>query len=257
VIQQFVEPEMTDLIISEEENILWATINRASKANAISREVTDIYADALDRLARTPTLKGLIWTSCRDDLFSAGVDLNKPKGFNDQEASEWRTRIITDLVLATLRCPRPVVTAVRGRMIGGAFLNAISCDRIMAAQTATFQLPEVKIGIGSPIAATIVQHAANISLAQDLLLSAREISAHELKQSGGPCSPVDHDPNAAAAEAIENYAAMPAEAFGYMKKWFQAPRLTALQDAMRFTAETRAGKNEEVSAKVESFFSKR
>lgn|GEM_PF-3100190 len=248
---------MPDLVVTETGNILWARMNRASKANSISREVTDLYADALAELGRRPELKGLIWMSNSETLFSGGVDLKRPDGFDDQQASEWRTAIITDLVMATLNCRRPVVTAARGRMIGGAFLNAISCDRIVAAETATFQLPEVKIGIGSPIAASIVEHASNVGLAQDLLLSAREMSAGELQAAGVHCVPVKADElEDTAVEAIETFAAMPAEAFGYMKAWFQKPRVAALEEAMRYTAATRAGRNDEVSATVNRFFSK-
>ena len=49
---------------------------------------------------------------------------------------------------------------------------------------------------------------------------------------------------------------MPREAFGYMKRWFQAPRIEALEHAIRFTAETRRGRNSEVTGLVEKFFEK-
>ena len=46
------------------------------------------------------------------------------------------------------------------------------------------------------------------------------------------------------------------EAFGYMKRWFQAPRIEALEHAIRFTAETRKGRNSEVTDLVQKFFEK-
>lgn len=248
---------MPDLLVTELDGILWARMNRPTKANSISREVTDLYAAALEELARKPELKGLIWTCDSETVFSGGVDLKRPEGFDDQQASEWRTAIINDLVMATMNCRRPVVTAARGRMIGGAFLNAISCDRIVASEDATFQLPEVKIGIGSPIAASIVQHSTNVALAQDMLLSAREMNAAELAAAGGPCTPVQAgELEAKAVETIETYAGMPAEAFAYMKAWFQKPRLAALEAAIRHTAATRTGKNDEATASVARFFAK-
>lgn len=246
---------MEDLIVEETDGILWARLNRTTKANSISRSVTDSYATAIERLKAEPKLKGLIWTSMSETLFSGGVDLARPDGLGDQELSEWRTAIITDLVMATLKCPRPVVTAARGKMIGGAFLNAISCDRILADSTATFQLPEVKIGIGSPIAASIVEGASNVALAQDMLLSAREISALELEAKSGLCTVVQ-DAESAAVEAIETYSAMPPKAFAYMKSWFQRPRLASLEAAMEYTVKTRIGQNEEVTAAVSGRFEK-
>jgi enoyl-CoA hydratase/carnithine racemase len=248
---------LTDLIITESESILWLSINRAAKASSISRDVTDTYITALETLEKRPDLKGAVWKSESETLFSGGVDLKQPDGMNAQQTSEHRTAIITDLVMATLHCTRPVVTMTQGRMIGGAFLNALACDRIIAAQDASFQLPEVKIGIGSPIAAAIVETATNPGLAYDLLLSAREISADRLEALGGPCTPVSKDDLIEKAiEALNLYASMPSQAFAYMKTWFQKPRIAALENAIRFTAETRKGQNSEVTETVEKFFAK-
>lgn len=248
---------MPDLIATETDGILWLSINRPAKASSISRAVTDAYAEALATLRDRDDLKGAIWTSESATLFSGGVDLKRPEGLDDQQASEYRTAIITDLVMATLTCPRPIVTLTQGRMIGGAFLNALVCDRIVAAEGATFQLPEVRIGMGSPIAAAIVEGATHGGLAYDLLLSAREISAERLEALGGPCTAVPAaELKARAVETVETLAAMPREAFGYMKRWFQAPRIEALEHAIRFTAETRKGRNSEVTDLVQKFFEK-
>lgn len=248
---------MPDLTVTETDSILWMSINRPAKASSISREVTNIYLSALEMLARRPELKGAIWTSGSGTLFSGGVDLKRPDGLDDQQASEYRTAIIVDLVMATLNCPRPVVTMTHGRMLGGAFLNAISCDRIIAAKGATFQLPEVKIGIGSPIAAAIVEGATYPALAYDLLLTAREIGANELEARGGPCTTVAADElQSRAVAAVDALAAMPAEAFAYMKRWFQRPRIAALEEAIRYTAETRRGRNDEASSIVGNFFAR-
>tara|TARA_R110002020_G_scaffold26514_26_gene86020 strand:- start:3540 stop:4274 length:735 start_codon:yes stop_codon:yes gene_type:complete len=243
--------------VTETDGILRLSINRPAKASSISRDVTDIYRDALKSLESRPNLKGAIWTSEVPSLFSGGVDLKRPDGLDDQQASEFRTAIITDLVMATLHCPRPIVTMTQGKMIGGAFLNALVCDRIIAAEGATFQLPEVKIGMGSPIAAAIVEGATYQGLAYDLLLSTRAITAERLESLGGPCTTVPgSELEARAVETIETLAAMPPEAFGYMKRWFQKPRIEALDHAIRYTAETRKGRNSEATANVEKFFSK-
>ena len=61
---------------------------------------------------------------------------------------------------------------------------------------------------------------------------------------------------ARAVDTIETLAAMPPEAFGDMKRWFQNPRIEALDHAIRYTAETRKGRNSEATANVEKFFSK-
>lgn len=253
--EQAQEKTVPDLIVTERSQILWMSINRPAKASSISRDVTDGYMAALKTLEARPDLKGAIWTSESATLFSGGVDLKRPEGLDDQQASEYRTAIITDLVMATLHCPRPVVTMTRGRMLGGAFLNALFCDRIVAGAGASFQLPEVRIGIGSPIAAAIVENAMPVGLAYDLLLSTRDIAAEELEAKGGPCKTVPADDlEQQAIEAVETFASMPPEAFGYMKRWFQKTRIAALEEAMQYTADTRKGRNSEVTETVRQFF---
>ena len=42
-----------------------------------------------------------------------------------------------------------------------------------------------------------------------------------------------------------------------MKRWFQAPRIAALDEAIRFTAETRKGKNDEINAMLDDFYAKK
>ncbi|WP_163025838.1 enoyl-CoA hydratase/isomerase family protein [Chachezhania antarctica] len=228
---------MSDLIVTEENGILWASINRPDKGSAISRAVTDGYVAAIGRLAEEPELKGLIWTSESERVFSGGIDLKVPEGMSDADAGPYRVSIVRDLIDATVNCPRPIVVMARGKMLGGAFMNALLTDRIVADDSATFQMPEVKIGLASPYSAAIVECATNKGLAYDICMSARRVPARELQDRGGPCTVVVAETlRDSAIEALETYAAMPAEAFGYMKRWFQIPRIQAIEAALAYSA---------------------
>lgn len=233
---------MTDLILREDDGILWASINRPDNGGAISRAVTDGYIAAVRRLTCDPALKGMIWTSESERVFSGGIDLTVPEGMAPSEVGAYRAGITRDLIGATVTCPRPIVVMARGRMLGGAFMNALLTDRIVADETASFQLPEMRLGIASPYTASIVETTTNPGLAYDLYVSGRRIGAAELERRGGPCSAVaGEDLRQAAVETLENLAAMPSEAFGYMKRWFQSARIAAMEAALNYSAASRIG----------------
>ncbi len=227
---------MTDLIVTETDGILWASINRPSKGSSISRAVTDGYVTALRRVAEEPGLKGVIWTSESETVFSGGVDLKLPAGRDEAEAGAYRVGIVRDMIDATLACPRPIVVMARGKMLGAAFMNALLTDRIVADDSAGFQLPEVRIGIASPYSAAIVESTTNCGLAYDVCMSARLVPARELERRGGPCTVVAAETlRQAAVDRLESLAAMPRESFAYMKRWFQAARIEKMNAALRYS----------------------
>ncbi|MEQ3679926.1 enoyl-CoA hydratase/isomerase family protein [Pseudophaeobacter sp.] len=224
-----------DLIVKEQDGILWASINRPTKGSSISRAVTDGYTDAVARISSEPDLKGLVWTCESETVFSGGIDLKVPDGMSEADVAAYRVGIVRDLIDATVRCPRPIVVMARGKMLGGAFMNALLTDRIVADDSASFQLPEVKIGIASPFTASIVETTTNAGLAYDLCMSSRRISAKELEARGGPCTTVPTDDlRQSTIETVETLSAMPREAFAYMKRWFQSPRVAAMEAALHY-----------------------
>lgn len=233
---------MTDLIINELDEVLWVSINRADKGSSISRAVADGYVEAIRRLETEPDLKGLIWTSESERIFSGGVDLKVPEGMAPEQAGPYRVGIVRDMIAATVGCARPVVVMARGKMMGAAFMNALLTDRIIADETATFQMPEVRIGIASPYNAAIVESTTNKGLAYDICMSARAVPSRELEQRGGPCTVVPNDRlRQAAVEHLEGLAAMPAEAFAYLKRWFQSSRIAAMNAALDYSQTHRRG----------------
>lgn len=227
---------MTDLIVTERDGALWASINRPDKGSSISRAVTDSYIAALNRLTEDPDLKGLIWTSESEKVFSGGVDLKIPEGIAEADVAGFRIGIVRDMIDATLACPRPIVVMARGKMLGAAFMNALLTDRIVADDSALFQMPEVRIGIASPYNAAIVTSTTNAGLAYDICMSARAVPARELEQRGGPCTVVpSKDLEQTALATLDTLAAMPSEAFAYMKRWFQKSRVEAMTEALRYS----------------------
>lgn len=119
------------------------TLNRPEARNAINAEVTEAMSGILDDLEADTDVWAIVVTGAGDRAFSAGMDL---KAFASGEASGISGR--GGFAGLTHRpFPKPIVAAVNGAALAGGFEIVLSCDLVVAAEHATFGLPEVKRGI--------------------------------------------------------------------------------------------------------------
>jgi enoyl-CoA hydratase/carnithine racemase len=150
------------------------TLNRPEKRNALSFELRDALADALEGDAGAFVITGA------GSAFCAGMDVTQ---FGGDAAN--RARIVetsTRLFRALAFCPVPVVAFVNGPALAGGFALALFCDMRIAAPEATFGFVEVARGIPASYAAA--RAALPEGIARDLCLSGRVIDAAEAQQLG-------------------------------------------------------------------------
>ena len=109
----------------------------------------DAYRQLLDTLRASSldeSVLCVILTAAGDKSFLAGGDLSEHAQLDSQSA-QTRTAVIRE-VFAAVRTHRvPVIAAVNGYALGGGLALMASCDIVVAADTAKFGLPEVKVGI--------------------------------------------------------------------------------------------------------------
>lgn len=88
----------------------------------------------------------IILTGSGDTAFCAGGDLKERNGMTD---AQWRRQhaILEQAVQSMMQCPVPIVAAVNGSCFGGGFEFALTCDFIVASDTARFGFPEGRLGI--------------------------------------------------------------------------------------------------------------
>lgn len=154
----------------------WAvlTLDRPDKRNALSIELRDAVSDALDELAADAGISAVAVTGAGDD-FSAGWDLGEFERSGrepDLAARIWASGDRFHHTLLTF--PLPLVAAVGGRALGGAFDLAVCCDVRIAATTARFAHPEFAWAdvLYAPLEALV-----GGAVARDLLLTGRELDA--------------------------------------------------------------------------------
>ncbi len=164
--------------------ILWVTINRPERMNALHWKANAELSTVFDEFASDPELWVAIITGSGDRAFSAGNDLK----YQAQEAGgELNAGPKSGFAGLTARydCSKPVIAAVNGVAMGGGFEIALACDLIVASENAVFALPEPRVGLAA-LAGGIHRLPRLIGLkrAMGMMLTGRRVSAKEGEQMG-------------------------------------------------------------------------
>src|SRR6516164_11092864 len=133
---------MADAVLTEvNDGVAVITINRPQARNAVNGEVAQAIAAAVEELDGASDVRVLILTGA-GGTFSSGMDL---KGFLAGDSPAIPGRGFGGI--AERPPAKPVIAAVEGYALAGGFELALSCDLIVASETATFGLPEVRRGL--------------------------------------------------------------------------------------------------------------
>ena len=141
---------VADKIISKVENgIGWLIINNPEKRNAMSIEMYEAMAAALERYAKDPAVRVVILKGAGDKSFISGADISQ---FKDRRSTMEQVRAgeaISERNNKMLReCPKPTIAMIRGFCMGGGLGTAITCDIRIASDDSQFGVPAAKLGVG-------------------------------------------------------------------------------------------------------------
>jgi enoyl-CoA hydratase len=123
--------------------VLVVTINRPHARNAVTRAASEGIGAAMDELDGDPQLRAAILTGA-DGTFCAGMDL---KAFVRGEDPYVAGKGFAGLAFAPPR--KPLIAAVEGWALAGGCEIVLSCDLVVAAESAKFGIPEVKRGLAA------------------------------------------------------------------------------------------------------------
>jgi enoyl-CoA hydratase len=184
--------------------VAWITLNRPQQLNALNDALMDELGRAL--LAHdADDGVGCIVITGSAKAFAAGADIRAmaTKSFAQAYGEDFITRNWETI----RRVRKPVIAAVAGFALGGGCELAMMCDFIIAADSAKFGQPEIKLGIIPGAGGTQrLPRAVGKSKAMDLVLTARMMDAAEAERAGlvSRVVPADklHDEALAAAQTI-------------------------------------------------------
>jgi crotonobetainyl-CoA hydratase len=147
------------------------------KANAIdlatSRAMGDVFADFRD----DPELRVAVITAAGEKFFSAGWDLKAAAGGDAVDGDYGQGGFGGLQELRDLN--KPVIAAINGIACGGGLELALSADMIIAAESATFALPEIRSGTVADAASIKLPKRIPYHIAMELLLTGRWFDAEE------------------------------------------------------------------------------
>ena len=134
------------LITRTDGGVLTLTINRPNKLNALDAEVIGALEAAFDAAAEDPGVRAVVLPGAGDKAFVAGADIGELRALEPGEARSFVERGQA-LMNRIERLGKPVIAAVNGFALGGGCELALACTIRVAADTARFGLPEVKLGL--------------------------------------------------------------------------------------------------------------
>jgi enoyl-CoA hydratase len=158
------------------------TLNRPKALNALNDALMDELGTALLAFEADEGIGCMVITGS-EKAFAAGADIGAMKdwGYMDVYKSEYITRNWEKL----RQVRKPVIAAVAGFALGGGCELAMMCDFIIAADTAKFGQPEIKLGIIPGAGGTQrLPRAVSKAKAMDLALTARMMDAAEAERAG-------------------------------------------------------------------------
>jgi enoyl-CoA hydratase/carnithine racemase len=147
---------------------LWVTFSRPDKLNVLDPEDLPGLRDVIDHL--DPEITGLVFTGAGSAAFSAGMNIETFVGMDGDSARPFIGQL-AGIMRAIRRAPVVTVAAVSGYCLGGAFELALACDLRVAATTAAFGLPEIKVGVPSVIDAALLPGFVGLSKAREMILT--------------------------------------------------------------------------------------
>jgi len=158
------------------------TLNRPKQLNALNDTLMDELGDALIAFDGDESIGAMVITGS-DKAFAAGADIGAMSTWSYMDV--FKSEYISRNWETIKRVRKPVIAAVSGYALGGGCELVMMCDIVIAAETARFGQPEIKLGIIPGAGGTQrLPRAVGKAKAMDLILGARMMDAREAESAG-------------------------------------------------------------------------
>jgi crotonobetainyl-CoA hydratase len=164
-------------------NVLVITINRPEARNAVNGAVSTAVGDALEQAQHDDDVRAVVITGTGDKSFCAGADLkaiSRRENLYHPDHGEWGFAGYVHHFI-----DKPTIAAVNGTALGGGTELALASDLVVACESATFGLPEVKVGLFAAAGGVFrIVHQLPRKVALEMVLTGEPISAAEAAKWG-------------------------------------------------------------------------
>ncbi len=157
------------------------TLNRPEALNALNNQLMRELMDALETFDKNDSIGAMVITG-NEKAFAAGADIKEMADKSIQEMTD-TDHIAVFGRIRTIR--KPVIAAVSGWALGGGCEVALSCDMIVASESAKFGQPEINIGVIPGAGGTQrLTRAVGKAIVMEMILNDRRLTAQEAYQFG-------------------------------------------------------------------------
>src|SRR5512146_2897394 len=159
-------------------------LDRPASMNALSTAMAAQLTLICAGTAADPQVRAVVLSASGDRAFCVGADLKERAAMSDSDFMAQRP-VFRAAFGGVLNLPQPVVAAVHGYALGGGCELALSCDLIVADETAVFGLPEVTVGLVPGGGGTqLALRRLGPGRAADLVLTGRKVGIDEAERLG-------------------------------------------------------------------------
>lgn len=178
-------PETTTVLYQVDGALARITLNRPDKKNALNAELIAGLKHALRDANDDEAVRVVVITGAGED-FCSGADLSALQDIATASVEEnlQDAHSLLELFLIIRALRMPVIAAVRGRALAGGCGLATACDLVLAARSARFGYPEVKIGFVPAMVMAILRRNVSEKRAFELVTLGAEISADDGERIG-------------------------------------------------------------------------
>jgi enoyl-CoA hydratase len=174
--------EYADLLIENHGKVAVIRLNRPKAMNALNDNMMNELGDALYKFDADPSVNVIVLTGS-DKVFAAGADIAAMANYT--YADTYPGNYIGRNWEHILNVRKPVIGVVAGYALGGGCELAMMCDFLIAADSAKFGQPEIKVGVTPGAGGTQrLPRTIGKSKAMDMLLTSRMIDAAEAERTG-------------------------------------------------------------------------
>jgi methylglutaconyl-CoA hydratase len=173
------------VVYAVEGTVALITLNRPEKRNALNDALISGLKESLTEADANDAVRVVLITGAGAD-FCSGADLAALQKISESSVAEnlEDARVLMELFALIRHVRIPVVAAVRGRALAGGCGLATACDLILAAHSARFGYPEVKIGFVPAMVMAILRRNVSEKRAFELITLGAEIGADEAERIG-------------------------------------------------------------------------
>ena len=173
----------TQLNYEVRDRVAEITMSRAP-VNALNHALVEDINAAYRKAKADPGVRAVILTSAFDNVFSAGMDLAMIRGGTGMDLRRFLEKLYFEMHDLQYRLGKPTIAALTGPARAAGVTLAVSCDVIIAGETASLAYPEIDVGVIPAMHFVHLPRQIGRHKAFELLFSGRAITAAEAERRG-------------------------------------------------------------------------